>query len=236
MEHWERLKTLEFCWSDALFRPGLDSFLLAGMPRLRPGLRVCDLGCGTGLLSLLLLQREDRLDVTGVDILPEAVALAEKAVERNHLEDRLRFIQGDLRDALPAGGFDLAVCNPPYYPVKSGAVSEDGSRRSARSEINCTLPEVCRAAGRLVRWGGSFCLVHKPERLTDLLVSLRESGLEAKRLRFVCRRGEDAPSLLLLEARRGGKPGLTVEKPFVLETPDGHPTPELDRAYFKEAL
>ncbi len=236
MEHWERLKTLEFCWSDELFRPGLDSFLLGSLPRLRPGLRVCDLGCGTGLLSLLLLQREARLDVTGVEILPEAVSLAEKTVERNRLGDRLRFIQGDLRDALPAGCFDLAVCNPPYYPVRSGAVSEDGSRRSARSEVNCTLPEVCRAAGRLVRWGGRFCLVHKPERMADLLVSLRENGLEAKRLRFACRRAEDAPSLLLLEARRGGKPGLTVERPFVLETPDGHPTPELDRAYFKEAL
>ncbi len=118
MEHWERLKTLEFCWSDELFRPGLDSFLLGSLPRLRPGLRVCDLGCGTGLLSLLLLQREARLDVTGVEILPEAVSLAEKTVERNRLGDRLRFIQGDLRDALPAGGFDLAVCNPPYYPVR----------------------------------------------------------------------------------------------------------------------
>lgn len=236
MEHWETLKTLEFCWSDELFRPGLDSFLLAGLPRLRPGLRVCDLGCGTGLLSLLLLQREGRLDVTGVDILPEAVALAEKSIGRNHLEDRLRFIQGDLRDALPAGSFDLAVCNPPYYPVGSGAVSDNGPRRSARSEVSCTLPEVCRAAGRLVRWGGSFCLVHKPERLTDLLVCLRESGLEAKRLRFVCRRGEDAPSLLLLEARRGGKPGLKIERPFVLESTDGGPSPELNRTYFKEAL
>lgn len=236
MEHWELLKTLEFCWSDELFRPGLDSFLLASLPRLRTGLRVCDLGCGTGLLSLLLLQREGGLDVTGVDILPEAVALAGKAVTRNHLEGRLRFIEGDLREALPAGGFDLAVCNPPYYPIQSGALSGDRSRRRARSEVDCTLLEVCQAAGRLLRWGGRFCVVHKPERLTDLLVNLRACGLEAKRLRMVSRRSDDAPSLVLVEARRGGKPGLSIENPFVLETPDGRPSPELDRAYFKEAL
>ena len=191
-------------------------------------LTVLDLGCGNGALTKSLAGRGHQAE--GLDASGELLETARRSYPE------LRFIQGDLRDALPAGGFDLAVCNPPYYPVRSGAVSEDGSRRSARSEVNCTLPEVCRAAGRLVRWGGRFCLVHKPERLADLLVSLRENGLEAKRLRFACRRAEDAPSLLLLEARRGGKPGLTVERPFVLETPDGHPTPELDRAYFKEAL
>lgn len=236
MEHWERLGTLGFYWADELFRPGLDSFLLAALPRLRPGLRVCDLGCGTGLLSLLLLERERTLEITGLEILPEAAALAQKSAARNRLEDRLRFVLGDLREApLPAGGFDLVVSNPPYYPIHSGALAEDGPRRRARAEVDCTLTDVCRAAARLLRWGGSFCVVHKPERLTDLLCGLRESGLEPKRLRLVCRRAEEAPSLLLLESRRGGRPGLSIEKPFVLQTPDGRASPELDRAYFKEA-
>lgn len=238
MEHWESLKPggLLFAWDDRLFPPGLDSFLLSAFPRLKPGLRVCDLGCGTGLLSLLLLQRQRELHVTGVDIQPEAVALACRAAEKNGLTDRLLFFQEDLRGPLPlsAGAFDLAVCNPPYYPSASGAVAQGENRRRARSETDCTLADVCRAAARLLRWGGGLCLVHKPERLADLLCLLRENRLEAKRLRFAVQRAEAAPSLVLLEGRRGGRPGLTVEPPLVLSGPDGTPAPELDRIYFRQ--
>ena len=128
----------------------------------------------------------------------------------------------------------MAVCNPPYYPVNSGALTEESLRRTARAEVDCTLNDVCQAACRSLRWGGYFCLVHKPERLTDLLCALRENGLEPKRLRPVCTRPERAPSLVLLEARRGGKPGLRMEPPLVLENSDGSPTAELNRIYFRE--
>ena len=126
------------------------------------------------------------------------------------------------------------MCNPPYYPVSSGALTADKSLRTARAEVNCTLEDVCRAASYLLRWGGSFCLVHKPERLTDVLCALRQAGMEPKRLRSVCRCAGSAPSLLLLEGRRGGKPGLTVEPPLALETPAGAPTAELDAIYFRD--
>ena len=194
-----------------------------------------DLGCGTGLLSLLLLQRERDLQITGLDIQPDAIRLANLAAEANGLTDRLTFRVGDLRDrpSLPAGAFDLVVSNPPYFPPDSGLLPEGDSRRMARTEETCALEEVCGAAARLLRWGGSFCVVQKPERLTDLLCSLRQSALEPKRLRMVTARPEKAPSLVLLEARRGGKPGLTIEPLLILETPDGEPAPELDRIYFR---
>lgn len=239
MEHWESLKPggYRFVWDDALFPPGTDTFLLSSLPRLKPNLRVCDLGSGTGLLSLLLLQRQGDLTVTGVELQPEAAALLERAAEENGLTDRLAVRRGDLRNIrslLPAGSFDLVVCNPPYYPARAGKLSPSPSLQAARAETACTLEDVCRAAGRLLRWGGAFCLVHKPERLTDLLCALRGEGLEPKRLRLVSLRPERAPSLLLLEARRGGKPGLAVEKPLILENPDGSPTAELKRIYFRE--
>lgn len=237
MEHWENLKPggFRFVWAEGLFRPGTDTFLLSSLPRLKPGLRLCDLGCGTGLLGLLLLQREAEMFVTGVEIQPEAVRLAEEAVRENGLQDRFTVRLEDLREtALPAGSFDLAVCNPPYYPPQSGCAAADAARRTARSETACTLSDVCRTAARLVRWGGAFCLVHKPERLTDLLCTLRETGWEPKRLRFASRTPEAAPSLLLLEARRGGKPGLTIEPPLFLQTMDGKPSPELERIYFRQ--
>lgn len=194
-------------------------------------------GGGTGLLSLLLLQRQPQLQVTGVELQPEAAELCRRAAAENRLEDRLHTVTGDLRQIrslLPAGAFDLVVCNPPYYPPGSGKVSSAASLRNARSEHGCTLEEVCAAAAYLLRWGGSFCLVHKPERLTDVLCTLRSAALEPKRLRMVSCRSGQAPSLVLVEGRRGGRPGMQIGPPLILETSDGIPTAEADTIYFRK--
>lgn len=238
MEHWEELKPggLRFVWADHLFRPGTDTFLLSSLPRLRPGLRVCDLGCGTGLLGLLLMQRQPDLRVAGLDIQPEAAALARRAAAENGLTERLDFRCGDLRQVrgiFPTGCFDLVVCNPPYYPPAGGKLSADGARRTARSETEASLADLCAAASYLLRWGGKFCLVHKPERLADVLCGLRNAGTEAKRLRFVHSRAADPPSLFLAEGCRGGRPGITVEPPLILQNGDGTPTAELNAIYFR---
>ena len=239
MEHWESLCPggLRFVYDDVHFRPGTDSFALSSLPCLKPGWRVCDLGCGTGLLSLLLLQRQPQLQVTGVELQPQAAELCRRAAAENQLGDRLCTITGDLRkirSLLPAGSFDLVVCNPPYYPPGSGKVSAAAPLRDARSEHGCTLEEVCAAAAYLLRWGGSFCLVHKPERMADVLCALRASSLEAKRLRMVSCRAGLAPSLVLAEGRRGGRPGLQIDPPLILETPEGVPTQEVDAIYFRK--
>ena len=113
-------------------------------------------------------------------------------------------------------------------------MAKDAAIRTARSEVSCTLEDICRAAAYLLRWGGSFCLAHKPERLTDVLDAMRRHGCEPKRLRLVCTRPESAPSLLLVEGRRGGKPGLSIEPPLILQTDNGTPTPEVDTIYFRK--
>ena len=239
MEHWEALTPggYRFGYNDVLFRPGTDTFLLSSLPRLKAGLRVCDLGCGTGLLGLLLLQRQPSLSVTGLDIQPDAIRLARQAAAENQLENRLTFHEADLRQAaalFPTGSFDLVVCNPPYYPPAAGALAADGARRAARAEVCCTLADICRSAAYLLRWGGSFCLVHKPERLADVICLLREAALEPKRLRLVCADAGAAPSLLLIEGRRGGRPGLSLEPPLILRQPDGTPTAEVESIYFRQ--
>ena len=238
VEQWESLCPggLRFCWDEGAHKPGTDTFLLGSFPRLRPRARVCDLGGGAGLLGLLLLQRQRDLFVTGVEIQTAAAALSDRAAEENGLGTRLTALRGDLRqirELLPAGSFDLCVSNPPYFADGSGAAAPDSARRTARSETDCTLSDVCRAAAYLLRWGGSFCLVYRPERLCDLMCALRESGLEPKRLRMVEHRPGAAPSLLLMEARRGGKPGLTLEPPLRLTDEAGAPTAEYDAAYFR---
>ena len=226
VEHWEYLKPdgLRFVWDDTLFRPGTDSFLLSSLPKLSAGLRVCDLGCGTGLLGLLLLQRQSELTVTGIDIQPAAVALAERAAAENRLTDRLTFRCIDLRQVrqhFSTASFDLVVCNPPYYPPASGKVSGDSARRTARSETEASLADICAAASYLLR-------------LTDTACALREAGMEPKRLRFVQNRPDTAPSLFLIEGCRGGKPGVDIQPPLLLQTDTGAPTGELNVIYFRD--
>ena len=239
MQHWELLCPggLSFVCDDGLFQPSTDSFLLGSFPRLKSGLRVCDLGSGTGLLGLLLFQRQRALSVTGVELLPDAVRLAEQAAARNGLADRLIFRGEDLRNIrglLPAGGFDLVVCNPPYYPAGSGRLPETEALRAARSETGCTLEDICTAAAWLLRWGGRFCVVFPTERLAELMETLRRHRLEPKVLRFVQKNAASAPSLLLMACRKDGGTGLTVQPPLLLQNDDGTETPELRRIYFKE--
>ncbi len=207
----------EFYYDDALFPSSTDSFALGYFARPRRDERVCDLGCGCGLLGALLLAREGSLRLTNVELNEDALSLARRTFARNGWDGG--FSAGDLRDpsVLPAAGtMDYAVCNPPYFKSGGGKSAPDEARRSAREEDRCTLEDVCAAAGRILRWGGRFALVHRPERLADLLVCLRGAGIEPKRLRFVHARADAAPSLVLIEGRRGGKSGLAIEPPLIV--------------------
>mgnify|MGYP001530326559 CR=1 FL=1 len=234
MERWDTLWPggWTFCFGDGAFKPSTDSFLLGSFPPLRRSWRVCDLGAGTGLLGLLLLAREPSLTVTGLELSPAACALAERTAAANGLTGRLVTLPCDLRERqqLPqAGTFDLAVSNPPYFPAGGGKTAL-GSRGDARSELTCTMAQLCGAASYLLRSGGQFCLVYRPE----LLETLRRYRLEPKVLRFVQKNGVSAPSLVLLACRKDGRTGLTVQPPLLLQNADGTETEELRRIYFKD--
>lgn len=225
-----------FLFDDTLFQPSTDSFLLGDFVRLRRGDRVCDLGAGTGLLGLLLLARQPELSVTDVEIQPAACDLARRTAALNGLSDRVTVLQADLRDlsCLPHGAFDAVVSNPPYFAPGSGAVSENSARSAARSEVLCTLEDVCAAAARLLSYGGRFSLVFRPDRLAELFALLQRHRLEPKRLRFVHHSVSAAPSLLLLESRLGGKPGLTAEPPLLMKDEQGNDTADVRRIYFQD--
>ena len=215
---------------------GTDSVLLADFVPLAGAKRGIDLGCASGALALLLLARSETLHMTGLEIVPQAAALAEKNLAENALSARGEIVCGDIREVrslFRAGSFDLVVANPPYYPLGSGALPADPDRAAARGELSCTLAELSAAAAFLCRTGGRFCLVHKPERLAEIFTALSSQGLEPKRLRFVCARAHAAPSLALIEARRGGAPGLAVESALVLEDETGGPSAELRRIYHR---
>lgn len=201
-------------------RPGVfplssDTAWLGAFVHLTGVRKVCDLGCGGGALFLQLLGRKPNLEVSAIDILPAAVEAAGENAALNGFQVQLAC--GDLREVrryFPAGSFDLAVSNPPYYPRTGGVAA--GERGTARQE-SCTPPELCRAAAALLKQRGRFCLVYPPERLRELLSAMTEAGVEAKRLQFVHKNALSAPAAVLLEGVRGGKPGLRVLPPLFTE-------------------
>lgn len=205
MKKTEQLGPFRLSWPDGVFPLGSDALALGGFAGVKPGWRVCDLGTGSGALLLLLARRAEGLDLTGVELDPLSAQTARSNLEANRLPGTI--LTGDLRTLpLPAGSFDLVVSNPPYFPVGSGK-----SGGPARSEAFCTLDELCAAAGRLARNGGRFALCHRPERLADVVCSLRTYGLEPKRMKLIAHSPAHPPSLLLVEAVRQGRPGLSIE-------------------------
>ena len=201
----EQLGPYTLSWPEGVFPLGGDSLTLGEFATVKPRWKVCDLGTGSGALLLLLARRAEGLSLTGVEMNPLCVQTARDNLTNNGLSGEI--VEGDLRTApLPAGSFDLVLSNPPYFPVNAGT-----SAGSARSEECCTLEELCAAAARLVKNGGRFALCHRPERLTDVLCTLRAHGLEPKRLKLIAHSPAHPPSLILVEALRQGKPGLGIE-------------------------
>ena len=218
------------------FKLGTDSVLLAAFANAASARRGIDLGCASGVVALLLLSGNERLHMTGLEIVPEAAELARENMEKNSLSTRAEIICGDIRrhrELFRSGEFDLVVSNPPYFPLGSGRLSPDKERAAARGETDCTLSDICAAAAFLCRTGGRVCFVHKPERLSELFCAMSASGIEPKRLRLVCYTQNSAPNLVLVEGRRGGNPGLKIESALVLRNPDGTETDEILKIYHR---
>lgn len=227
----------KFIRGNEAFRLGTDSVLLSYFASKGNARRACDLGCGTGIISVLLAFCNPALTVDGIELQRDSAETARRNSALNSLDGRLTVIDGDLRahrGLLTAGAYDLVVANPPYYPAGSGKSAGTENRAVAREERLCTIGDVCAAAAYLTRWGGRFALVHKPERLAEVICTLSNHGLEPKRLRFVQHKAQTAPSLVLLESRRGGKPSLTVEPPLILTDEDGNDTEEVKAIYRRE--
>lgn len=218
-------------------RFGTDAFLLEHFAAVRGIDTVCDLCAGCGIIGLLMLRRErPPRSVTALEIESDAVALMEAARTENSLAECFLPLAGDLRSVrslLPAHGFRLVTCNPPYFSAGSGFLCPEAQRRNARheNEASCTIGEVCAAAAWLLQYGGRFCLCQRPERLADVLEAMRQNGIEPKRLRLVHQRPEKSPWLFLVEGKPGGRPGLVVEPPLIVEDAAGEYSAEMKQIY-----
>ena len=202
-----------------------DSMALGHFVHLPKNARVLDLGAGCGTLGLLLCARNGSCCVTGIELNPQAHTAAEENIARNTLQDRMSSICADLRQvSLAIGSFDVCVSNPPYF--SGGPASKENPL--ARREDCCTPADLFAAAAKAVKFGGDFFLVHKPERLAELIACGAKENLEAKRLQLVRHRSDGDITLILLQFRKGAKPGLKIEEVFLFHE-DGRPS-----EYYKE--
>ena len=145
--------------------------------------------------------------------------MAGRSVALNGLSDKIHIITGDIKEAgslFKAASFDCITCNPPYMIEKHGLTNPEGPKAIARHEILCTLEDVVRETAKLLKPGGRFFLVHRPFRLAEIMTTMSQYGLEPKRMQLVYPYVNQEPNMVLLEAVRGGKPRMTVEKPLIV--------------------
>ena len=205
---------------DDSFPLSTDSMLLSSFVRLPKNASVLDLGAGCGTLGVLLCAKDDTCHVTGVELNPAAHQAAVQNITRNQLNSRMVSICADLRCvSLPAGGFSTCVSNPPY--ISAGPASKEYPL--ARREDYCSPAQLFAAAAKALKFGGDFFLVHKPERLAELIACGAKEHLEAKRLQLVRHRDGGPISLILLQFRKGAKPGLILEESTLFDK-DNQPT------------
>ena len=232
--HWESLSKTCRVLVTREHRFNTDTILLAHFAAPRHKERCADLGTGCGTIPLLWHIRYAPKEITGVELGEQAAVQAELSVAENGFTDSISIRRGDIRnirEIFPEPELDLVACNPPYKAVGAGLRNEDTRMENARHECTCTLEDVAAAAKAVLRFSGRLCICQRPERLTDAMAIFREYGLEPKKLRLVQQRKDSAPMLFLLEARRGGKPGLQILPTLLIEDENGAFSKEMLEIY-----
>ena len=220
--------------NEKLFCFGMDAVLLTGFAKVREGENVLDLGTGTGIIPILLAAKTKGESFSGLEISEKSVDMAVRSVALNGIEDRVSIVQGDIKKAgelFAPASFDVVTSNPPYMTENHGLVNQDLEKAAARHEIFCTLEDVVSAAARLLKAGGRFYMVHRPFRLAEIIRALSEHRLEPKRMRLVYPYADREPNMVLIEAVRGGRPRMTVEKPLIVYQAPGEYTREVLKIY-----
>lgn len=198
---------------------GVDAVLLAafaagetGAKGLPKGVRIADLGTGSGVVAFILHHKLGGAVITGYDVRSEAVERAEKACIMNGLDEDIGFVCSDVRDIDAEEVFDAVVTNPPYFrktPDEPGAADPD-DRYIARHETTAVLRDFVVKSAAMLKEGGSLYMVHRPDRLADIFIELRTAGLEPKELQLVVPSAGKAANIALVHAVRGGGPELRM--------------------------
>lgn len=221
---WEPLSGSYKVYVTKLYGFTTDTLLLANFAAPAKKDRCADFGTGCGTIPLIWQLRYRPASIVGYEIQAEAAEQARLSVKENGFEQDITIVHTDIRQYkknIAHQQYDLIACNPPYKAVGAGLQNDTRERTTIRHESSMTLPDLAKSAAFALKHGGRLCVCQRPERLTDMIQVFREHGLEPKRLRFVQQTVKKAPSLFLLEARRGGRSGLRVEPALLIKDENG---------------
>ncbi len=209
---------------------GTDAMLLADFANPKRQDVACDFGSGCGIIPFLWLRDGKCSEITAVEIQKNACDQMNRSLVLNNTE-KITVLNRDLKDIsdLKAGSYDLVTMNPPYKIENGGIKNDDDFATIARHETLCNMDDIAKSAARLLRFGGKLCICHRPERVFDAMYSMRANGIEPKTLKFVSKKGDTQPWLVLIEGKRGAKNGLKVEGNLVAYNNDGTLTEDMLR-------
>ena len=216
-----QLNGLELIQDPEKFCFGVDAVLLSDFVKVRPGENVLDLGTGNGIIPLLLSAKTQAAHITGLEIQEDIVEMARRSVSHNGLNDRIDIVEGDIKEAadiFKPAFFDVITTNPPYMLAEHGLRNPDDSRAIARHEVLCSLDDILRESMKLLQDKSRFYMIHRPFRLTEIMIKMNYYKIEPKRIRFVHPYIDKEPTMVLIEGVRGARPRVTVEPPVVLHT------------------
>ena len=216
------------------YRFSVDALLLYSFVNVGYVKDAVDLGAGSGVIGLLLARKYSGARVLLVELQQTLYRLLKKNIELNGLGERVSAVLADvssLHEAYSAMSYDLAISNPPFRKPTSGLLSRGEERAVARHEIKLRLPELAKSASHLLRSKGRFFMIYHPERVIEMIEALRAEHLEPKRIRFVHNDIDTVSKMVLVEAVKGGKAGLKVERPLILYGKDGSYTDEVKAMY-----
>lgn len=202
------------------FRFGADAVVLAEFYRGKKKAKVLEIGSGTGIIPILLCQRDAACDITALEIQEEMADLTERNLRRNSMDDRVRVLNMDVKELREGNTYDCVISNPPYMIIDGKKVNPNDSRAVARHEISLTLKELVENAKRLLKPRGHLYMIHRSYRLGEILVELERNGFSPKRVRNVYSDRFSEAKLVLVEASKGRREKLTIEQPLYLDERD----------------
>lgn len=233
-------KNLKIIQNESGFCFGIDSVLLSDYAKgIKKDSRVVDIGTGTGIISILLCAKTSLEKIYGVEIQEDVSEMAKRSVILNDLQTRMEIINSDINNIfehLEKHKFDVVVTNPPYKKTDTGLTNIEEKKLISRHEVKCTLEDVIKNASTLLKDLGEFYMVHRTERLVDIMCLLRKYKLEPKNIRFVHPKADDKPNLILIRAVRNAKEFLKIDKPLVVYREDGEYTDEILEIYNKKRV
>lgn len=219
---------------------GIDSVLLSDFAKnIKNNAKVIDLGTGTGIISILLTAKTKAENILGVELQEQVEEMARRSVVLNNLENKVNIIREDIRNLdkiLNKGTYDAIVTNPPYMKQDSGLINENRAKLISRHEVECTLEDIAKISYKLLKDNGEIYMVHRPDRLVDIMEIFRKNKLEIKEMRLVHSNETSQANLVLIRAKKNGKAFLKIEKPLYIYDKDGNYTDEILKIYNKKKI